>query len=125
MNLHGIAKGLVSAVNPMTRLSMQRSLGGYTTAADGTRTTNYSPPFDVFGQVQDLTSDELKQLDGINLQGVHRSIYLNGHWEGLERTAVRGGTLLTTPDGNVWLVVKVIEQWPDWCKVAVTLQNGS
>lgn len=25
----------------------------------------------------------------------------------------------------VWLVAIVLEQWPDWCKVAVTLQNDS
>lgn len=27
--------------------------------------------------------------------------------------------------GAVWKVVQVLEQWPDWCKVAVTLQDGS
>ena len=29
------------------------------------------------------------------------------------------------PEGNTWLCVHVLEQWPDWCKIAITLQNGS
>lgn len=26
---------------------------------------------------------------------------------------------------QTWLVAMVLEQWPDWCKVACTLQNGT
>lgn len=27
--------------------------------------------------------------------------------------------------GTVWKVVEMLEQWPDWCKAAVALQDGS
>lgn len=27
--------------------------------------------------------------------------------------------------GAVWLVAMVLEQWPDWCKLACTLQDGT
>lgn len=124
MNLHGIASRCISAINPMTRLTMQRSTGSVT-GVDGSRVSTYDPPVEVFGQVQDLTSDDLRQLEGLNLQGDHRLIYLEGHWEGLNRLDEKGGDLIIFPDGKVWLIVKVVEQWPEWCKVAVTLQNGS
>jgi hypothetical protein len=77
------------------------------------------------GQVQSMTFSDLHQVDSLNLQGIKRAIYLNGRIDGLVRKDNKGGDLITRPNGEIWLVVLVLEYWPDWCKVAVTLQNGA
>lgn len=121
MDLHGIAKGAVAAVNPQQRLSLQRSTG-YTTNAAGRRTPSYAAPVVCYGQVQSLTYKDIQQINGLNLQGTRRAIYLEGHWDGLVRNESKGGDLITDGRGDVWLVALVLESWPDWTKVAVTLQ---
>jgi len=37
------------------------------------------------------------------------------------RPLAKGGDLLDF-GGQTWLVTAVLETWPDWCKVGVTLQ---
>lgn len=123
MNLQQIATGVISAVNPTVAATVQMSTG-YTTSADGTRTPTYSAQAAQV-QVQALSGKELALLSGLNIQGVLRKIYLNGDWEGLVRPAGKGGDLVTLPDGTVWLIVQVLEHWPDWTSAAIALQNGS
>lgn len=123
MNLHGIVAGVIGAVNPLQSLIVQVSTG-YTNTG-GTRTPTFAKPVTVQGQVQSLTFSDLRQLEGLNVQGIQRAIYINGRIDGLVRSMNKGGDLITTEDGTVWLVSHVLEYWPDWCKVAVTLQNGS
>lgn len=124
MNLHGIVAGAISAVNPMVPVTVQASTG-YVTGADGKRTPTYAAPVAANGQVQELTTRDLRQLDGLNVQGSMRAIYLDGFVSGAVRVTKQGGDLITFEDGSVWLTTNVLEQWPDWVKVAVTLQNGS
>jgi hypothetical protein len=123
VNLQQIATGVISAVNPTVAATVQMSTG-YTTSADGTRTPTYSAQAAQV-QVQALSGKELALLSGLNIQGVLRKIYLNGDWEGLVRPAGKGGDLVTLPDGTVWLIVQVLEHWPDWTSAAIALQNGS
>lgn len=126
MNLHAIASGAIASVNPMLTLTIQASTG-YTTAPDGSRVPSYAPPVSVQGQVQSLTYNDLTQLEGLALQGEKRAVYLNGNWSGVVRPDGKGGDLIAFPDGTVWLVVQVLENWGSldgWVKVAVTRQNG-
>lgn len=74
------------------------------------------------GQVQPLTFKDLTQLSSLNIQGAQRAIYINGQLNGLVRETSKGGDLIQLPDGTWWLVNHVLEQWPDWVKVAVTQQ---
>jgi hypothetical protein len=79
----------------------------------------------MLAQVQTLTFRDLAQLDGINLQGERRALYLNGSWAGVLRPEVKGGDLVTLPDGSLWLVALVLENWwltAGWCKCAATRQ---
>ena len=191
MNLHQIASGGIGSVNPFIPLSIRVSTGS-TTEDDGSRTPSYAPAVTAPGQVQALTFRDIQQLDGLNLQGTRRAIYVNGRVEGLVRVENRGGDLVTVPgaffngsiagttltvdkvnsgqlavgdvlagsgiidgtsiaalgtgtggvgtyevdtdqnvaeeamtSGAVWLVAIVLEHWPDWTKLAVTLQDGS
>lgn len=127
MNLHGIAAGAVAAVNP-PQMGSVRVSAGYTTNPDGTRTPAYLAPVSVPIQIQAMTYSDLRQTDGLNLNGTRRAMYLFGDIEGIVRDQNKGGDLITLPDGSVWLVALVLEQFgagPDWTKVAVTRQDGS
>lgn len=120
MNLHGIASSAIGTVNPHIRAEMLRSTG-YATQADGSRTPTYETTR-VMVQIQALSTDELKQVEGLNIQGVKNGVYLNGNWNGAVRVGRQGGDLLKF-NGQTWLAVTVLENWPDWTKLAVVLQN--
>jgi hypothetical protein len=124
VNLHGIVGNAVGAVNPQVTVSYQESVG-YVTDPSGRQVPSYKQPLPAFAQVQALSYMDLKQLEGVNMNGDRRAMYLYGHVEGVIRPKAKGGDLITDERGNVWLVVQNLEQWPNWCKVAVTLQNGS
>lgn len=121
MNLHKIVSPLIGAVNPHVKAMIEVSTGN-TTAADGTRVPSFAKAVAVEVQVQPITGGELRQLEGLNLQGEFTGIYLNGHIDGLVRQDNKGGDRITLPDGKVYLVTTVLEDWPDWMKVAVTRQ---
>jgi hypothetical protein len=127
VNLHGIVSGVIGAVNPAIMASVQVSTG-HTTAASGKQTPTFGPPVSVPAQVQPLTYKDIQQVEGLNLNGTRRAIYLNGAVNGLVRVSNKGGDLITIasgPNAGTWLVALVLEAWPDWTKCAVTLQNGS
>lgn len=119
MNLHGIASRVISAVNPMIAITVNVSTG-YTTSADGTQVPTYSP-LSTTGQVQALSGKDLRQLEGLNIQGVSEKAYLNGNYEGVFRVLGKGGDLLVF-GGRTYLVIAVLERWPDWCSVALMMQ---
>ena len=133
MNLQQITAGAVNAVNPMVPVTIKISDGTYTTGADFTRVPNYTVVTGVMAQIQALSFRDIMQVEGLNLQGTRRAIYLQGDVEGLVRSSSKGGDLIIMPDGTIWLVAMVLESWlqntgsndPGWCKVAVTLQNNS
>lgn len=127
MNLHALVSPIISMVNPSTIATYQQSTGS-TTAADGSRTPSYADPVDVTVQIQMLTWKDLQQLQGINLNGERRAIYVSGDWQGVARPRFRGGDLITLPTGETWLVVQVLENWFEtsgWAKVAATLQKDA
>lgn len=123
MNLNAIAASALGTISPAQQVVYQRSTG-YVTNDDGSRTPSYATALTLSAQIQPLTYNEIQHLDGLNIQGRRRAVYLNGHWDGLERDRVKGGDLVTFGDGRVWLVVLVSESWPDWCRVVLTLQDG-
>jgi len=120
--LNNVASAVSAAVNPSTTCTIQLS-SGYTTNADGSRIPKYQPAFQATAQVQELTENELKHADALNLQGTLSSIYLSGFLSGAVRLNQTGGDLVTLPNGDVYLTTKVLEQWSNWVKVIATLQN--
>jgi hypothetical protein len=127
MNLHSIAAPYVAAVNPLVLCSLQASTG-YTTSADGTRVPTYAASVNIECQLQALQYNDLIQISGLNTQGKRLACYIQGDWEGLVRSDSKGGDLLTTPDGRVWLCAMVLENWSlsaGWTKLCLTLQDGS
>lgn len=127
VNMHALAGPIISSINPTVIATILVSAGS-TTNADGSRTPAYDGPIEVPAQVQSLTFHDLHQVDGLNLNGTKRAIYLYGRFDGVVRPAMKGGDLITLTDGpnaGVWLVAMVGEQWPDWVKCLVTLQNDA
>ena len=130
MNLHGIAAGVVAAVNPPFTGSWVQNTG-YTTAASGKRTETTTQVDGLSMQVQPLTMREIQHLDSLNIQGTLRAVHMNGVVQGLNRPSSKGGDVLLIPTGltgtsyDTWLVVQVLEGWEadGWCRLAVSLQN--
>lgn len=124
MDLHRIASRAISAVNPMQNLVLKVSTG-YAVSSAGKQVPTYAAPVTIPGQVQPLTYKDLMQLDSLNIQGSTDAIYFDQRVDAIVRVDRKGGDVVTAPDGKIYLVTQVIERWPDWTKVAVTLQNGA
>lgn len=115
-------------MNPFI-IATVRSSTGYATDGAGARTPTYATS-SISIQRQSLQYNDLVQLDGLNIQGERRKVYANGFYAGVVRADDRGGDLLIFaeyPRGplRAWRVVLVFESWPDWCSLALTLQNAA
>jgi hypothetical protein len=127
MNLHGVVRGPVNAVNPDIQGLILRS-AGYSTATDGKRYPKYLQAQSIWLQVQAIAGGDLRHVEFLNLQGVLRAVYLFGDTQGVMRVAVKGGDLLQFPEypgapTTNWLVTEVLETWnPGWSKVIATQQ---
>ena len=123
MNLHAIVSGAIGAINPPTAC-LFRASAGYDIAPDRSQVPRYVDFPDVMCQVQTLSNTDLRKMDALNIQGIGNKIYLNGDANGVNRGEIKGGDLFIFPNGSVWLVTVVLENWPDWTACAVTQQNG-
>ena len=116
------------------RVSLAQTVASGAIAATGTgeRVATYAAGVVLPMQVQAVTGEDLKHLDGLNIQGIMRTVYINGRVQGVNRQAIKGGDVIALPTGltvapplaDIWLVTTVLEPWdtPGWCKVLVTLQ---
>jgi hypothetical protein len=125
MNLHAIVRGAVTAINPDASGRVYISTG-QATGANGKRVPTYDRIDGVPMQVQPLSMQDvgrLQQMDGLNIEGVMRSVYINGAPKGADRVEMKGGDILYLI-GHFWLVVAVLEPWDTagWAKVGVSKQ---
>ena len=119
MNLHSIASGAIGAVNPFIPATIRVS-DGYT-VVNYEQVPAYLDPVEVMLQRQALTQADLRHVENINMQGVMTAAYVKGNYYGIVRDDGKGGDLFEF-GGEKWLLVKVIEAWPDWCKVILCQQ---
>lgn len=122
MNLRSIANSLTSNINPNVPGVFQVNTG-FTTLPGGKRVPSFNS-VDVTVQLQELSSTDLRQVDSVNIQGILRSAYLNGNFNGVNRPEQKGGDILMI-GSEKWLVVKVPELWSDWCRVIINLQRST
>ena len=118
------------------RVSISQTLTSTTITATGTGKLipSYSTTTGLVMQVQAVSGDELRHVDGLNIQGIYRAVYINGRIEGADRPGMKGGDLLMIPTGltatppamDTWLVKEVMEPWDaaGWCKALVVLQGS-
>lgn len=126
MNLRALVNRYTQVTNPNIQIQWVQS-NGYTTNAAGKRTPQ-TLTLTVDAQVQALSATDLQHTDGLNITGVMRSVYLYGSAAGVVRVDQLGGDILVFPEvpgscNRNWLVTQVVETWPDWCHVIVTLQD--
>lgn len=119
MNLHSIANGAISAVNPNVLAVLKQSTG-YLTMPDGERVPQYSATYGGI-QLQPMSSTDLRRDNFVNIQGVMKSAYLDGNWSAIIRSSIKSGDVFVI-DGHEWKVIAAPENWPDWSKVALVLQ---
>jgi hypothetical protein len=128
VNVRGVANAATRAINPNVTAELWKSTGS-TANPDLSRTPTYRK-LPVVLQVQSLTYSDLMQLDGLNIQGVRRAVYANTQVAAIIRVLQKGGDLIVfpqgvMPEGTTWLAAHVLERWPDWNKIALTLQEDN
>lgn len=131
MDLRGICDGAIQVVNQNITVSIQLSVG-FVIGAGGKQLPQYENYTGIRAQLQAMTYGDLRQVDGLNIQGVKKSIYLFGSLSGVVRPNQKGGDVITiTSDGGAapqdvgtWLTVQVLESWPTWTKACIALQGG-
>lgn len=131
MNLRSIANAAIQGINPNIPVTV-RMPNGYTVDP---ATRRQIPAFTEqagSGQVQALDGDDLRQIDGLNIQGTIRAMYLYGSIAGVIRPDQQPNAVVrfTSNEGGItkardWGVFKVLETWPNWCKVAVVYQGDA
>ena len=126
MDVRAIVNRFTQSVNPNMTVTWVQSTG-YTTDAAGNRTPTTTSTT-VQAQVQGLTAPDLRHMDGLNIQGVLRSVHLFGNVQGVVRIDQQGGDILQFPEvpngpTRNWRVVQVMETWATWCRVIVALQS--
>lgn len=120
MNLHGLVRGVIGAVNPDIKVIVKQSAGA-TETAGGKLIPQYVTLPETTGQKQPITGKDIERFQQQNIQGVTCKMHINGNFEGLFRKLGKGGDLLQF-GGDTYLVASVMERWPDWCCLALTLQ---
>lgn len=127
INVRAIANGAIQSVNPDVSAVLMKSTG-YTSSPSSKRTPTYRNIL-IVCQVQALSFSDLSQLDGLNIQGVRRAIYVQTQVAAIIRVMQKGGDLIVFPkgtpgvqEGTTWLAAHVLERWATWCKIAITLQ---
>jgi len=122
VNLNAVANRLTGGINPNVTATL-RSSTGYATGAAYRQVPSYAAPVEIAVQMQALTKKEIEHLASMNISNAVASVYANRQLSGVDRTKGVGGDLLTI-DGDLWLVVAVLEGWTGagWCKAAIARQ---
>ena len=127
MNLRGMVNKFTQNTNPNTVVTWKQS-SGYKTNAAGKREPLFIT-LTVPAQIQALSTTDLNHTNGLNIVTMMRSVYMYGNALAVARTDQVGGDILLFPEvpgtsDKTWLITTVVETWPDWCHVIVTLQKN-
>lgn len=126
LDIRAIANSAIQEVNPDQPTTWIRQIGGYTTAADGTRTPNVETLL-IDAQVQGLSSEDLRLVEELNIAGIKRTLIIQGQVGSINRAAQTGGDLFLFPErpgGTVrtWKVISA-EIWPTYSRAIVVMQQ--
>lgn len=123
MNIRALANAATSRISPNTPIIWRQNLGTVQDMKTGRRSPNWQDTR-LTGQVQALTSRDLRHIEGLNEQGYTRAIYINAQAMGSRRGEMKGGDLFVI-SRKTWKVISVPENWPmnGWGKVIVALRQ--
>lgn len=122
MDMMGLANSTISTtVSPNAMVNLYSSTG-YDIGGGRRQLSHYADPVSLAASVQALDGADLRQVEGLNIQGTLRAIYLRMSVSGISRPKAKGGDLIKF-DGDTWLIAKVLETWPLWTKAVMVLQE--
>ena len=130
MNLRSSITKMVNAVNPDVLVTVFVSTG-YTIGAGKKQIPTYDNGTTGYAQVQAMNSDDIQLMfnghtpevvpSQFQIQGVFRVIFLKNQLHGIIRKFGDGGDIVQIGTDK-YVVLRIIEQWPDWTKAALVLQ---
>lgn len=129
INVRGIANAAIQPVNVNIAATYYASTGSVTNPA-GKRAPSYAAAVPVQIQAQAVKGSQLEHVANVNVQSVYKNVRMWGNTQGVVRPDAKGGDLLRFPNvpaGTIqtWLVVAVLETWPEWCSLVVCLQTDT
>jgi hypothetical protein len=120
MNVRGLSNSAIKTVNADTLVSIQPS-SGYTIGSGARQIPSYGTAVSQYANIQELTVEELRLIEGLNIQGTKKTIYTHFLLRAASRPNQTGGDLITFNEQK-WLVVKILEQWNEWTKALIVQQ---
>lgn len=123
MNIRALANAATSRISPNMPIIWRQNMGIVQDMKTGKRSANWQDT-PLVGQVQTLTSHDLRHIAGLNQQAYTRAVYLNAQAMGARRSEMKGGDLFLF-NSQTWKVISVPENWPlnGWGKVIVALRQ--
>lgn len=123
MDLYDLVDTAIDSVNPDEIVQVVRSTG-FTIGTGRKQLPTYAAPVQGYAQVQALDNSDLKQIDGLNIQGDIKAIYVRGSLAGAFRPEGEGADMVMRGVNftETWLVTKILEQWPNWTKAVIVRQ---
>ncbi len=109
MNLHRINRNTINTTTPFQPISIYLYLGQ--TFNKGDDIPNYSAAIETEANIQLENAQNLKHLQGINLNTIYKRFFINNVLTGLNRNLANGGDYITwiEPNTNTLLKYKIIE----------------
>lgn len=126
-NFRGLVNQYTQILNPNFQGVLLRDTGVPTVSTSGRRTQNFTST-NVELQVQAVNNEALRQIDGLNLTGIKRSVILTtSRIDGVVRADKLGGDILQFPEyrggaNKNWRVVHQVKSFDDWIEVVVVMQ---
>ena len=129
MDLRGYSNEVSNTVNPNVIVTIQTS-AGFSIGTAGRQQPQYNNAIVGPAQIQALDNSDLKHIEGLNISGSIRALYIKGNLAGVIRPDSKGGDLVTIASQpgisllliGQWLTVKVLESWNFWTKVVIVKQ---
>lgn len=120
MNLHKIANSAIRRVNPNISAILKK-YAGETIGPGRKPLPSYLPDQNVTIQLQPISRGDMQHVDGLNIQGLAKVIYVNGNYFSVQREMEQGGDIFVI-GSEQWLVVEPVELWSNWCRLIAVLQ---
>ncbi len=120
MNLRQIANNAITSINPNISAVLKK-YAGETIGTGRKPVPSYLPDQNVTIQLQPISRGDMQHVDGLNIQGLAKVIYVNGNYFSVQREMEQGGDIFVI-NGEQWLVVEPVELWSDWCRLIAVLQ---
>ncbi len=122
IDVQSYANSAINIINQDILITIRQSIGYQIPDNNGRRQEPlYADPITGFSNIQAVTNEDLMQIDGLNIQGTYKVLYLKGQLFAVVRPEIKGGDLVEF-NNQQWLVNQILERWKTWCKVAICLQ---